>query len=157
MGRSDCQRNRLLNRMPSKSIEGEIPTLRWDPTTIIDFTTLLPFGQHGSGSIYQSNSAAERKLLPRYECANFVGMESDTRLIRIYVPADNKVKLILRVDFKPVDKEKLPNISSSFNGIYHQHSLESDSNVDGDAEENLLRCMITPIIHFELSFQEETL
>ncbi len=57
------------------------------------------FGQKGFAFIYQSKSVAKKKLLPRSEPACFVGMESKTRLIRVYLPSRRVSKLFAAQTF----------------------------------------------------------
>ena len=52
---------------------------------------MLTFGQLGLGFIYPFNTVAYEKLFLRSEYGHFVGMESDSRIIRMYVPANKQL------------------------------------------------------------------
>jgi len=135
--------NWLRNRLPASRINGELPILLWNPRTIIDFKSLLLFGQLGASFIYRSKTVAKKKLQPRSALSNFVGMESDARLIRVYIPTEKNIKVIRRVDFRPIS-EKLPGVSALLDGLAREHSIEVEQE-EGDelhnAEAHLSRCM----------------
>jgi len=58
--------------MPSSRIDVDIPILRWDPATNMNFKSLLEFGQEGYAFIYRSQTTAGQKLLPRSEYGGFI-------------------------------------------------------------------------------------
>ena len=134
--------NWLRNRLPARRINNGLPILVWSPNSYIDFESQLTFGQPGFGFIYRSKTTASKKLLPRAHYRNFAGMESDTRLIRMYVPTDKRIHVVRRADFRTVKEEKLPSVASLLDGLSRQHSIEF-INIDenGQAESHLLHCM----------------
>lgn len=85
--------NWLRNRSPSSRIDGEIPILRWENSARVDFKSFLDFGQPGYGCVYRSSTTAGKMLLPRSMLCHFVGMDSDTKIIRTYVPALKDISL----------------------------------------------------------------
>ncbi len=118
--------NWLRNRLPSSRIKGQLPILKWSPETIVGFTGVPIFGQKGFAFIYQSKSVAKKELLPRSELACFVGMESNTRFIRAYLPSSKSVKVIRRADFRLNKEDRLPGISTLIDGLSRQASIEVD-------------------------------
>ena len=75
--------NWIRNRLPVKRIGGGIPTLAWDPSSRIDFTSLLELGQPGFAFIYRLKALPQKKLLRRAAFGHFVFMHSDTTILRI--------------------------------------------------------------------------
>lgn len=73
------------NWLPFSCINNRIPILEWEKSVIINFGNILEFGAHGYSFIYYPRSVEKKNLLPRSELSRFVGMESDTRLIRVFV------------------------------------------------------------------------
>lgn len=68
-------------------------------------------------------------------------MESDTRLIRMYVPTDKRIHVVRRADFRTV-KEERPSVASLLDGLFRKHSIEIINNDEnGQAESHLLHCM----------------
>lgn len=135
--------NWLRNRLPSSRIKGNLPILAWDPAARIDFANLLQFGQPGFAFIYRSPTVARKKLLPRSEYGHFVGVQGNERLIRVFIPAEQTIRVLRRVDFRPVGQEKLPSILSLLDGLARQDSIEVSENVheNENAEANLVQCM----------------
>jgi len=70
-------------------------------------------------------------------------MESDARLIRVYIPTEKNIKVIRLVDFRPIS-EKLSGVSALLDGLAREHSIEVEQE-EGDelhnAEAHLSRCM----------------
>ena len=147
--------NWLRNRLPSRRIDNSLPILKWNPNTFIDFASLLAFGKPGFGFIYRAHTTAKKKLLPRSQFGNFVGMESDTRLIRMYVPNEKRVRVVRRADFKTIADNKLPGVTALLDGLARQHSIETELKTpDGEAEAHLVHCLTsiyreTPLISWE--------
>ena len=136
--------NWLRNRLPSSCVDDQLLILNWNPNTPVEFDSLLTFGQPGFGFIYRSNTVARMKMLPRSEYGNFVGMESDRRIMRMYVPGNKQIRTIRRADFKPLRNEKLPGVAALLEGLSRQHSIEAEENSsDGQAEARLVRCLIS--------------
>lgn len=109
----------------------------------IDYKKLLTFGQTGYAFIYYSKTQPGKKLLPRSEFAHFLGMESDTRLIRVYVPAKQTIRIVRYSDFPITSNNLLPSVSSLIDGLAREKELHinSKSLEDNDAEEQLIQCM----------------
>ncbi len=87
---------------------------------------------------------AKKKLLPRSEPACFVGMESSTRLIRVYLPSAKSVKVIRCTDFRLIKDSRLPGISTCIDGLSRQASIEVDEDVQQEhpnAEAHLIHCV----------------
>lgn len=84
----------LRNRVPSSRINGDIPILRCNGNVKIYFSTLLKFGQPGFAVIYRSHTTAEKKLLPRYEYWRFFAVEGDCRIICVYIPSAQHIRIV---------------------------------------------------------------
>lgn len=84
--------NWLRNRLPSSRIQDKLPTLAWSPSTRINYAPLNPFGQTGFAFVYRSSTVARKKVLPRSEFGNFVGVQGDERLKRIFIPSRNTIR-----------------------------------------------------------------
>ncbi len=65
-------------------------------------------------------------MLPRSEPAYFVGMESSSRLIRVYLPSTKEDKVIRRADFRVIKDNKLRGISTLIDALSRQASIEVD-------------------------------
>lgn len=63
----------------------------------------------------------------------------------VFISSANKV--IRRVDFKPGEKDKLPNISDLLDGLSRRNYLEAENQLEGDAEEDILLYMTA--LHYE--------
>lgn len=136
--------NWLRNRLPASRIGGETPITRWNPHVKTDFRNIPRFGQSGFAFIYRSKTASSKKLLPRSYPAQFVGMASDSRLSRVYIPATGQVKSIRLADFKASKGTKLPGISTLLDGLSRQASIEADddrTDTNDNAEAHLTFCL----------------
>lgn len=144
--------NWLRNRLPSGRIEGDIPIIRWDSSTKINFKTLPIFGQKGYAFIYTSNTLPRKKLSARALLGHFVGLQSDETLLRIYVPEQKRVHLTRAQDFKIIPKEKLPSISTLLDGLSRQ--IQSNLTNDEPYEEALIQAFLSfrvPLTYAALS------
>ena len=132
--------NWLRNRLPSSRIGGDLPIFMWDSHNNVDFTHIPQFGQPGFAFIYRAKSTPRKKLLPRSQFSHFVGVQSDTRLYRVYIPEDKGVKVIRRGDFHQSNDQRLPGVDSLLDGLSRQSSIEAmeGHNATPDAESHLL-------------------
>lgn len=148
--------NWLRNRTPSQRIYGAIPMMKWNKNIRIDFNSLLTFGQVGYAYKYYPRTQPAQKLLPRSEFCHFVGMESECRLVRVFVPATNTIRTVRRGDFHPVKGNALPSITSLLEGLAREKQLEEDSQqlTPDDVEDALARCMAA--IHHHTGIVEYT-
>ena len=112
--------NWLRNRLPASRIGNKLPILAWDPNTRINFKTLLNFGTSGFAFIYYSKTVPQKKLRDRSVFGYFVGMDSDTRLIRVFTPENKGIIFCRRTDFKVYKGERLPGVASLLDGIARQ-------------------------------------
>ena len=136
-GESMNHANWLRNRVPSARVDFRIPLNLWDPSARIDFSQVLEFGAKGFAYIYYSKTVSGKKMLPRSELARFVGMESDTRLIRAYIPSTQRIRILRRADFHPISDSILPSVTSLLDGISRQRAIESGTPAEPDLEEAL--------------------
>lgn len=81
----------------------------------------------------------DKKFIARTFHGNFVEMESQETLFRIFVTSTNEVILTRHQDFKAYNNKKLPNVSSLLVGVARQSELESMEGNDGQAEEGLIK------------------
>lgn len=146
--------NWLRNRTPSSRIDGSIPLLAWDKHASIDFKTLLTFGQAGYAFLYYPTTKPGKKLLPRSEFAKFVGMESDSRLVRVFIPSKNVLRVVRRADFHPVKGNRLPSVSSLLDGLSRQREFEDETSSlhQEEVENTLVQCMVA--LHHNSSILE---
>lgn len=137
--------NGLRNRSPSTRIDNDIPLLLWNPHQQTSFRDLLPFGQHGYSFVYRSHTSMNKKCLPRSILSHFVGQENDSRLIRVFIPADNWVHIIRRVDFHPTsdksDEEQLPSFQTLIDGISLEMDLDGPNSIQQDGDDALMRSL----------------
>lgn len=147
--------NWLRNRLPSDRIQGNIPILSWNNRTRIDFENLPTFGQHGFAFLYQPHTRRNRKLSARSAHGQFVGLESDQVLYRIYLPETKRIIITRCQDFHACTSQQLPGVSSLLDGIARQSELEASSNAqDGIAEDILAQAF--HIYRPSLSFHSPT-
>jgi len=73
--------NWLRNRLPAERIDGNIPIIKWNPSTRVNFGSLPIFGQQGYAFIYTSITVPRKKLSARAVLGNFVGLQSDETLL----------------------------------------------------------------------------
>ena len=129
--------NRLRNRLPSDRIGGDIPILKWNPNTQIKLGSLPEFGENSFAFVYRPGTARHKKFLLRSIHGQFVGMESDTSLFRIYVPYMKKILKVRTHYFRVCKSEQLPGISSLLDGIARQSELEVEPEDEYFAEDVL--------------------
>lgn len=70
------------------------------PYTRKYFTTLLEFGTEGYAVSYRSDTAQGKSFLDRLVHGYFVGMESDTRLLRVFTPVNEGSIFCRRLELK---------------------------------------------------------
>lgn len=64
-------------------------------------------------------------------------MHSDTSMYRVFIPARNNVVFTRAADFKPQNKDEIPDIASLIDGITRQRALDEANQVPSEAEEHL--------------------
>lgn len=83
-------------------------------------------------------------------------MESDSHLVRAYVPANNSIRVVRRAEFHPLKVNRLPGVSSLIDGLARQKGFENQSkkviSVETDLEERLMQTMHA--IHHNFPFDE---
>ena len=129
--------NWLRNRLPSSRIENQIPILMWNPSTSIQFSKVPLFVQPGFAFKYRSDTVPNKTFLARPVAfhAHFVGMESDTTILRVYVPETKSVMLTRAQDFRPYKKKQLLGVASILDGLARQTEIEGIDNSDEQAED----------------------
>lgn len=134
----------LRNRLPSKRIGDELPIHGWSYTAQVDFRVVPNWGQQGFTFIYRYGTTSNKKFLMRTQAAVFVGMKSEARLVKVYIPAMKKIREVRRQDFKPLHESKLPGISTLLDGIARQAALEEkelDDEQQFAAQAHLIHCL----------------
>lgn len=131
--------NWLRNRLLSTLIQGDIPILLWQPRTRMHFNKVPVNGQPRFAFRYRSESVRNKRFLVRSVHGNFVGMESDETLFRIYVPETNSITLTRVQDFRLYRHEKLAGVAFLLDGLARQSAIESLDNSDRQAEDVLMR------------------
>lgn len=121
-GETISHANWLRNRTPSSRIDGNITIIQWNSNIAI-FKKLLSFGTQGYSFIYRSITIKGKKFLPRSELSHFVGVESDSSLIRVFVQSTQSVKIVRRPDFHPIDRKQLTLFQNFLDGISRQHFI----------------------------------
>ena len=80
--------------------------------------------------------------------AKFVGMESDNKFVRVFMPSTGQISTIKRADFKGVSSNELPKISTLLDGLSREAEIEAEeskySNLLTDAEAHLVHAMTAP-------------
>lgn len=61
-----------------------------------------------------------KEFLPRSILGDFVGMECDSQLNRVYAPKTNKITVVRKIDFEINQDESLHGIFASLEGISRQ-------------------------------------
>lgn len=97
----------------------------WKSHTQLSFSKIPSFGQHGYSFIYRPKTVSSRNLFARSVYSIFIGMQSDERLCRVYVPSTNVVTILLLSDFRPCRREPLPNVQTLLYGLALQASQAS--------------------------------
>ena len=134
--------NWLRNRLPAKRINNQIPILKWNEHTVIDFKNLLEFGTPGYAFIYYSDTVGGKKFLPRSIFCYFVGIESNNTLIRAFVPMSKSIIIIRRQDFH-IHSNKLPGVESLIDGIARQIAHDTNEKGDEEAEKFLHKVLLS--------------
>lgn len=144
MGRGLKNTKWLRNRPLSSRVNGYIPIQLWDPSIVIDFPSLLIFSQPGFAFIYRPQAEQAEKLKPSSEPGHFIGIESDTRLIRVYTPESESVKFIRKAEFTTIRNKKLPINSSLLDFLAWKHEIEVSNGDRMDSrQENIIQFMIS--------------
>lgn len=134
--------NWLRNRLPPYPIDGKVPLKLFDSNARLNMQHVLKWGQPGFAFIYCSQTQPQKKFLPRAMLGYFVGMHSDTKTYRVYVPSKNTIIFTGAADFKPQKKDELPDIATLLDGITRQRQIDEVNNVDSEAEEHLARNVV---------------
>jgi len=135
--------NWLRNRLPATRIQGDIPILRWDSRYRVKYTNLLEFGTPGFAYIYRSHTATGKKLLPRSIYGHFVGMASDTTLIKVYIPQTKQIIHVRRNDFKKYHGNILPGVEVLLDGIAKQVEKDGQASKETQNETILYNTFIS--------------
>lgn len=136
--------NWLRNRLPSKRIDMQIPFTKWYNEKP-DVSNLLAFGTKGNAYQYRSDTARNKKFLPRALYGNFVGMESKHALYRIYITSLDTVRICRKDDFHQLQADtNLPTFQELTSRISQQQQLEEENEIDDDdnqtAQDSLSAC-----------------
>ncbi len=131
--------NWLRNRLPASRIDNEIPIMRWKSNARIDYESRLEIRSPGFPFIYYSETSSGKKLLPRTQFGHFVGMESDTRLIKVFFPLTKSFKIIRRTDFRKYEGDPLPGVEALLDGIARQVEAEERLQTETNAEAMLIQ------------------
>lgn len=116
--------NWVLNRSPVSRISGQIPIKWWEATKQVSYGDLLEFGTPGFAFIYRSDTAPGKKLLPRSVFSNFVRMETDTKLIKVFIPHTKTFMTVRRADFRKYEGQALPGFEALLDGTARQLEAE---------------------------------
>lgn len=148
--------NWLRNRLPSSRINFSIPLQKWNPSSRIQFKSFPKFGAAGYAFIYYPKTTKTRKLLPRSELANFLGVEGDERMIRVFVPETKTIRRLRRADFHVSKNSPLPSVSSLLDGIARQRIIKEEqhqqtSNDQPEVEELLQATLASVKLNNSLS------
>lgn len=109
------------NRFPCFSINNKIPHMVWDVSLKINFGRLYPLKTVGFSFINYSPMVKKIASGSEYSC--FVGMDSDERLTRIYLPDSKSIREVFLSDFHALRSNKLPSTSSLVDGFYKQAKI----------------------------------
>ncbi len=80
----------------------KISILEWDPNTTVDFNNIPAFDQEVFVLVYRSKTSKAKKMDLRSVAARFLGMKSDVRLFRVYIPSLNRIRTVRGVDFRSI-------------------------------------------------------
>ena len=100
--------------------------MKWNNSTRTEYSTLLDFGAPGFAYIYYSETSKRKKFLPRSIFKYFVGMESQTTLIKVFIKETKKIINLRRNDFKRHEDNILPGDGALLNGLSRQIAREND-------------------------------
>ena len=78
--------------------------------------------------IYYSDSARNKKLLPRSEFGHFLGMDSSTRDVKVYLPHTKKIRSVRQSDFRIYKGDVLPSVELMLDGIGREVEKEQEFN-----------------------------
>ena len=88
--------------------------------------------------MYKSDTTSNKKFLPRSILEHFVDMESDTQLYRVCIPNTNEIVVVRRDDFKIIQDESLPGISTLLDRISRQLEQEEKQENPETSEQQLI-------------------
>ncbi len=96
----------------------------WKSNARIEKESLIESGSPGFAFIYYGETSRGNKLLPRTQFGHSVGMESDTRLVKVFIPHTNSFKIICRTVFHKCESEPLRGVRALPDGIVEQVEVE---------------------------------
>ena len=115
--------NWLRNRLPAQRVGLRIPYTLWTQKRP-DMSAVLHFGQSGYAFQYRSVTVKGKKILPRTVFGNFVGMESENTLYRVFIPTTKSIYICRKNDFKILEKDtELPSFSTQMENISRKQQL----------------------------------
>ncbi len=77
--------------------------------------------------IYYSDTARGKKFLPRSEFGIFLGMDSSTRLIKVYLPQTKKIRTVRQTDFRIYVGDILSGVEAMLDSIAREAELEREA------------------------------
>lgn len=120
----------------------KIPVLLRNPKKDIDLKLLPPFRERGLAFIYHSNAVKGRKMLLHSEFGHFVGFESESRLLRVYIPDRKLIRTARRTDFHTARKKQLPSVPSNLDGLSRQRRIKEIIQAEVDMEDQLRNFLV---------------
>ncbi len=123
--------------------------MRWDVGTRVDYKNLQEFGSPELALVCNSDSVKERKLLPRSLFGQFVEMESDIWLIKVFIRQLHAFRVIRRSDFRTYDNYPLPGVDSLHRGI--DEKVEEAHLQHKNAESMLVEALLVANLYGQLS------
>lgn len=124
-GEAIHQRNWIRNRSPNSRINNNIPIFQWNQRTTILFMNILLFGARYFSFIYIFSTSNGKIFLPCSELSHFVSVESDSTLIRMFLPLSNSLCIVRQADVLPITKDALPPLSNFIYGHSRQNSIKT--------------------------------
>lgn len=92
----------LRKKLPSKSINQQLPLKLWGPSaSIVDYYTLPTFVNPGFSLVYRPSTGANKKMLAHTVHTWFLEMESDERLCQTFNPSIWNLHIVRLADFWP--------------------------------------------------------
>jgi len=144
--------NWLRNRLPSSRLKGGIPLLAWDSKLRVNYSDLLEFGSPGFSFIYYKTTAKGKKMNPRSTFGHFVGMDSSTRLAKVYIPYTKQTISVRRSDFKEYKGNILPSVEALLDGIARQVAQEREENEALQGEAMLIKAFLSVRLNYPEAF-----
>ena len=124
--------NWFLNRSPSSRLNGYIPILAMESKVEERLQVSTSVIWTGVSFIYRPHNIKRRKLLPRSEISCFVGVDSDSSLLHVFIPVKNDIFIMRRSEFHEVKDKHLPSFQNFIDGLSLQHHI--DTNAENETE-----------------------